>query len=179
MKASPYGYSGAAVLALILGLGVWSPQSVVGQQKPQIPRFVVDPSWPQPGPRHWVTDRLVTQEMGATCADAKGNVVSLNRGNMQPIEKGFMLKAAPPVIEYDSAGNVVRAWGDRRVLPDGLHGCLLIMKTTSGLEAPQTASSRNGLAMAAKCSCRSGQRGSAMAPMGSAGAPGSTPAAPF
>ena len=86
MKPSPYGYSGAVVLALVAGIWAANTQSTGGQQK-QVPRFVVDPGWPKPGPRSWVTDRLVTEEMGATCTDAKGSVVTLNRGNMLPIEK--------------------------------------------------------------------------------------------
>ena len=98
-------------------------QSAGAQQK-HVPRFVVEPGWPKPGPRNWLTDRLVTEEMGATCTDAKGHVVSLNRGNMLPIEKSLTLSAAPPIVEFDPSGNVVKAWGDRSVLPEGLHGCL-------------------------------------------------------
>lgn len=122
MKPSRYGYSGAVVLALVTGIWAANTQSAGGQQK-HVPRFVVEPGWPKPGPRSWVTDRLVTEEMGATCADAKGNVVTLNRGNMLPIEKGLALKSAPPIIEFDPAGNLVKAWGDRDALPEGLHGC--------------------------------------------------------
>lgn len=124
MRPSRYGYSGAVVLALITGIRAGNTQPAGGQQKQQVPRFVVEPGWPKPGPRSWVTDRLVTEEMGATCADARGHVVTLNRGNMLPIEKSLTLKSAPPIIEFDPAGNLVKAWGDRAVLPDGLHGCL-------------------------------------------------------
>ena len=122
MKPSRYGYSGAVVLAAVAGIWAANTQPAGGQQK-RVPRFVVEPSWPKPGPRSWVTDRLVTEEMGATCTDAKGSVVALNRGNMLPIEKSLTLKSAPPIIEFDSAGNLVKAWGDRDVLPEGLHGC--------------------------------------------------------
>jgi hypothetical protein len=122
MKPSRYGYSGAVVLAAVAGIWAANPQPAGGQQK-RVPRFVVEPGWPKPGPRSWVTDRLVTEEMGATCTDAKGSVVTLNRGNMLPIEKSLTLKSAPPIIEFDSAGNLVKAWGDRAVLPEGLHGC--------------------------------------------------------
>lgn len=95
-----------------------------GPQKP-VPRFVVEAGWPTPGPRSWVTDRLVTQEIGATCTDARGHVVALNRGTMLPIETSLTLRSAPPIIEFDPSGNVVAAWGDRGALPQGLHGCLV------------------------------------------------------
>jgi hypothetical protein len=110
------------VFALITGIWAANTQPAGGQQK-HVPRFVVEAGWPKPGPRSWVADRLVTEEMGATCTDAKGNVVTLNRGTMLPIEKGLALKSAPPIIEFDPAGNVVKAWGDRGMLPEGLHGC--------------------------------------------------------
>src|SRR5207244_3379139 len=30
-----------------------------------------------------------------------------------------------PVIEFDPAGNVVNAWGNRNILPNGIHGCFI------------------------------------------------------
>ena len=121
MKHVRWTYFVGLVLALVAGIWAVNAQSGGGRH---VPRFVVEPGWPKPGPRSWVTDRLVTEEMGATCADAKGTVVSLNRGNMLPIEKSLTLKSAPPIIEFDPSGHVVKAWGDRSVLPEGLHGCL-------------------------------------------------------
>src|SRR5258705_11473491 len=85
MKPSRYGYSGAVVLALVTGIWAADTQSTHGQQK-QVPRFGVEPSWPKPGPRSWVTDRLGTEEMGATCTDANGRVVHPNRGDIPPID---------------------------------------------------------------------------------------------
>jgi DNA-binding beta-propeller fold protein YncE len=32
-------------------------------------------------------------------------------------------QAAPPVMEFDQAGNVVNSWGDRQVMAEALHGC--------------------------------------------------------
>src|SRR5213594_2268051 len=121
MKHARWTYFVGLVLALVAGIWAVNAQSGGGRH---VPRFVVEPGWPKPGPRSWVTDRLVTEEMGATCADAKGTVVSLNRGNMLPIEKSLTLKSAPPIIEFDPSGHVLKAWGDRSVLPEGLHGCL-------------------------------------------------------
>ena len=104
MKQLRYTYGGGLVLALVAGAWAVTTQFAGAQQR-QVPRFVVEPGWPKPGPRNWLTDRLVTEEMGATCTDAKANVVSLNRGNMLPIEKSLTLNAAPPIVEYDPSGN--------------------------------------------------------------------------
>ena len=156
MKQLRYTGSGGLVLALVAGAWAVSTQ-FAGAQHKQIPRFVVEPGWQKPGPLNWLTNRLVTEEMGATCTDAKGHVVSLNRGNMLPIEKSLTLNAAPPVVEFDPSGNVVKAWGDRASCRKGYTGASSITENNSGLAALVTASFRSGLATAAGCSCRSGQ----------------------
>jgi hypothetical protein len=61
--------------------------------------------------------------MGATCTDAKGNVVTLNRGTMLPIEKGLA-----PEIRLRSSSSIRRAtWSRRGAIaacrPKGFHGC--------------------------------------------------------
>jgi hypothetical protein len=178
MKPLRYGYSGATVLALVLGGGAWNPQSVDGQSGAPVPRFVVDSGWPKPGPRSWVSDRLVTQEIGATCADPKNHhVIGLNRGNIQPIEKGMMLKAAPPVIEWDDAGNVVHAWGDRSTLPAGLHGCLIDHENNLWIGGNDDGVVQKWARDGSKMLMQIGTRASATAPMVNARALASTPVA--
>jgi hypothetical protein len=68
-----------------------------------VPVLEVDASWPQPLPNKWL--------VGAVCGTALGpqdHVWILHR----PKTLGDDQKsAAPPVIEFDSRGKVVRAWG--------------------------------------------------------------------
>jgi hypothetical protein len=51
-------------------------------------------------------------------------VFIVTRGNLISPEE-IKGTAAPPVMEFDPDGDVVAAWGDRNVLPNGIHGCFV------------------------------------------------------
>jgi hypothetical protein len=51
-------------------------------------------------------------------------VFIVTRGNLIGNE-ALKATAAPPVMEFDTEGNTVAAWGDRNVLPNGIHGCFV------------------------------------------------------
>ena len=87
----------------------------------QSPGYRVDPSWPKPLPERWVTG-----EVAGTCVDANDHVFTVNRGPQNAnltAKEDLVAQASPPVIEFDSEGNVVNSWGDLTILPNGLHGC--------------------------------------------------------
>ena len=68
-----------------------------------VPVVEVDASWPQPLPNKWV--------IGAVCGTALGpqdHIWILHRPKTLGEDQKF---AAPPVIEFDTRGKVVRAWG--------------------------------------------------------------------
>ena len=86
----------------------------VGTQRP-IPQFLVDPFWPKPLPNDWILGQVAGVDV-----DADDHVWIVQRprslsdreiGASQdpPISK--CCTAAPPVIEFDTSGNVLRAWG--------------------------------------------------------------------
>jgi hypothetical protein len=93
-----------------------------------VPRFEVDPYWPRPLPNRWVTG-----EIGGVCIDSKDHVFLVQRvhdvGGMDGHLEGLTGdelnagQAGPPVIEFDTEGNVVNSWGDANLLPKDLHGC--------------------------------------------------------
>ena len=83
------------------------------------PQFAVDPFWPRPLPNQWITG-----EVGGICVDAQDHVFIVNRDDLSPKEEKVN-QPAPPIIEFDAAGNVVNSWGDPRVLPDRIHGCFV------------------------------------------------------
>jgi hypothetical protein len=62
--------------------------------------------------------------VAGTCVDSRDHVFIVTRGNLIAPEdvKGI---AAPPVMEFDPEGNVVAGWGDRNILPNGIHGCFV------------------------------------------------------
>lgn len=80
-------------------------------------RYEVDRSWPKPLPDRWVLGGL-----GGVCVDLQDHVLVLNR---QDVLEGDLNAGhlAPPIIELDSAGNLVNSWGDPKVLEPRLHSC--------------------------------------------------------
>ena len=87
------------------------------QAQTTAPRYEVDPSWPKPLPDRWVLGGL-----GGVCVDTQDHVFILNR---QDVIDGDLNggKLAPPIIEFDPAGNVVNSWGDPKLLDPRLHSC--------------------------------------------------------
>ena len=128
----------AGMLAVLaFALAALHPVSLA-QGDPTAPRYTVDPFWPKPLPSttdtSGVARQWITGSVGASCLDSRGHVITFNRAyetGGSPL--GPMSVPAPPVIEYDSAGNVVHTWGDASLLPDGgtrtlprgLHGCFV------------------------------------------------------
>ena len=106
--------SGSCVLVMVVA-GVATP---LEGQAPQAPRYEVDPLWPTlPLADHWITGGL-----GGMCIDDRDHVFVLNRQNVVP-EDLDGARLAPPVIEFDPRGVVVRGWGDPNLLGDRLHDC--------------------------------------------------------
>ncbi len=80
-------------------------------------KFEPDLSWPKPLPDNWVLGGL-----GGLCVDAQDHVLILNRQDILPGELNAG-KLAPPMIEFDAAGNVVNSWGDPKLIDSRLHSC--------------------------------------------------------
>ncbi|MSO53398.1 MAG: hypothetical protein EXQ51_13490, partial [Acidobacteria bacterium] len=72
-----------------------------------VPTFEVDPAWPKPLPDRWLVGAVVGVHV-----DSRDHVWIVHRpGTLQPNETRSIWHAAPPVIEFDAAGNVVSSWG--------------------------------------------------------------------
>ena len=104
----------AALAALFLAqssLGAYARAHEV-----RAPRFEVDPLWPKPLPNHWVLGNVI-----GVGVDANDHVFIVHRNDTFDREKeiGAVAKPklseccvpAPPVLEFDPAGNLVNAWG--------------------------------------------------------------------
>ena len=80
----------------------------------QAPRFEVDPLWPKPLPNHWLLGSAI-----GVWVDERDHVWIIHRSSatLDDNEKGIELKTAeccagaPPVLEFDAAGNLVQSWG--------------------------------------------------------------------
>jgi DNA-binding beta-propeller fold protein YncE len=104
--------SGFCLAGMLVGCGPAENATPVGRVAP---RFEVDPLWPKPLPNHWVIGSTV----GVT-VDSRDHVwiiharSSLNdreakAGVLTPV--GACCTPAPPVLEFDTDGNLVGSWG--------------------------------------------------------------------
>jgi DNA-binding beta-propeller fold protein YncE len=80
-----------------------------------IPAFAVDPSWPKQLPNNWMIGQV-----GGITVDGQGHIWVIHRPrSLTDDEKGATLTpprskccaSAPPVLEFDVDGNLLRAWG--------------------------------------------------------------------
>jgi DNA-binding beta-propeller fold protein YncE len=105
------------VLGFIMTAIILAGASIVVHAQGPAPHYEADPYWPKPLPDRWVLGGL-----GGVCVDEQDHVFILNR---QDVVEGDLNggKLAPPIIEFDPAGNVVNSWGDPKLLEPRLHSC--------------------------------------------------------
>jgi len=126
-------YMGAAFLVLLAGLAATSifleRKAAVEAAGVEAPRFEVDPLWPKPLPNHWIIGSAV-----GVSVDAQDHIWIVHRTNSyEPMEIYATAKPpaaeccvpAPPVLEFDEAGNLIGHWGgpgEGYDWPDSNHG---------------------------------------------------------
>jgi DNA-binding beta-propeller fold protein YncE len=125
-------YIGATFAAVLATLGVGSAilkKNVVQAATATAPRFEVDPLWPKPLPNHWIMGQTI-----GVSVDAADHVWIIHRGgSLEPGElhattnppTAQCCAAAPPVLEFDQAGNLLASWGGKGNgydWPDSNHG---------------------------------------------------------
>jgi DNA-binding beta-propeller fold protein YncE len=96
--------AGLVIAACGIG-GSASPAAAQTSQKPprMIPKFEVDPSWPTL-PGKWVWGQV-----SSVSIDNEGNAWILQGPSTVRNDQKAM--AAPPVLEFDEAGNFIQGWG--------------------------------------------------------------------
>ena len=140
MRGNRFLYAGAAGLAVaaVLSLSVSATQTD-NHKSTKTPSFAVDGSWPKmplPSAGDYGTPLVIststgkpkpwsTGEVAGTCIDSRDHVFIVTRGNLVNSPETLDSVPAAPVIEFNPAGDVVNAWGDRNVLPNGIHGCFV------------------------------------------------------
>jgi len=124
---------GAFLIGLLVVLGIaWSQTGNKSAPKgaaKMAPRFEVDPMWPKPLPNHWILGQTI-----GVSVDEQDHVWIIHRaGSLEPGELHATTKpqtarccvAAPPVLHFDAAGNLVGSWGGPGQgydWPDSNHG---------------------------------------------------------
>lgn len=140
MSGKRYLYAGAVGLAVAAALAMTVSITEADTKKaPKLPTFVADGSWPKlplPSAGDYGTPLVIststgkpkpwsTGEVAGTCIDSQDHVFIVTRGNLVNSPETLDSVPAAPVIEFDPDGNVVNAWGNRNVLPNGIHGCFV------------------------------------------------------
>src|SRR5688572_3946607 len=100
-----------AIVAVVIAAAAAS----YAQTTVRAPYFEVDPFWPKPLPNHWVLGMTI-----GVSVDDQDHIWILHRPNT--VDDNFKAAAvtpkvgrcctpAPPVLEFDQAGNLLRHWG--------------------------------------------------------------------
>ncbi|MEO7133094.1 MAG: hypothetical protein ABI024_02635 [Vicinamibacterales bacterium] len=114
-------FTGAALVAILAALGVVQGMlDKAAAQAKQVPRFEVDPFWPKPMPKNYVFGQTIG--LGISSDDHvwiihrgndPGNLdrteISVTKEGAPPVSE--CCNPAPPVMEFDAAGNNVGGWG--------------------------------------------------------------------
>ena len=116
MKTKRSIYIGVTFLSLILALFLAQSaleKSTSAQGKVVAPRFEVDPFWPKALPNHWYIGMTI-----GVAVDGQDHVWIVHRpDSLSPNEAatdqktGTCCSKAPPVLEFDQAGNLIAHWG--------------------------------------------------------------------
>jgi hypothetical protein len=128
----------SAVAIALTGAGLVAISQADPPDRPKVPKYVPDGSFPKPYPvaGQFGTPLVIstatgkpkpwsTGEVAGTCIDSQDHVFIVTRGNLVNSPETLDSVPSPPVIEFDKEGNVVNAWGDRNVMPNGIHGCFV------------------------------------------------------
>ena len=125
-------YAAAMVaVAAMLGVGQAALQGATQGKAVQAPTFDVDPFWPKPLPNHWILGSVI-----GVGVDSRDHLFIIHRGDStlnQRTEAGAgatppmaeCCLSAPPILEFDPEGNLVKAWGgpgEGFVWPESNHG---------------------------------------------------------
>jgi hypothetical protein len=128
--------AGASIAALLVVMGISQfvlERTAAAQNKGavQAPRFEVDPLWPKPLPNHWILGSTI-----GVWVDTDDHVWIIHRStatlgnNEKTLEtkQGECCAGAPPVLEFDQEGNLLRHWGgpgQGYEWPDSNHGIFI------------------------------------------------------
>jgi DNA-binding beta-propeller fold protein YncE len=120
MKRTRSVFVGSSLLVLLLALGIGQlvldrVAQAQAKNAVQAPRFEVDPMWPKPLPNHWLLGNTI-----GVGVDSRDHVFIIHRGATLEEKEAYAAAnppasecclAAPPVLEFDAEGSLVKAWG--------------------------------------------------------------------
>ncbi|MDT8307584.1 MAG: hypothetical protein RRC07_16750 [Anaerolineae bacterium] len=116
MRKVPFLYIGAIAVALLLSFALSNPaasETAAQRQDNVAPNFNVDPFWPKPLPNDWLLGQVAgidvdTQDV-IWIVQRPGSLTNDERG--LELGRSMCCLPAPPVISFDTDGNLLDAWG--------------------------------------------------------------------
>src|SRR5262245_37438011 len=111
---------GSSLVALLAAFGIGQQMlektaAAQSNSAVQAPRFEVDPMWPKPLPNHWLLGNTI-----GVGVDSRDHVFIIHRAGSLEEKEVYAAEnppasdccvAAPPVLEFDAEGNLVKSWG--------------------------------------------------------------------
>jgi hypothetical protein len=97
---------------------VWPRNEPIWADDLKVPQFEVDPLWPKPLPNHWI----IGQTTGVSVDDHDHIWVTQHPGGS---DESHSNTPAPPILEFDEAGNLIGHWGGPGAgydWPQAVHG---------------------------------------------------------
>ena len=132
MKRRTLVLAGTLITAIAaLGMVQAALQAATARRAADAPSFEVDPFWPKPLPNHWILGSAI-----GVGVDSRDHVFIIHRGDSTLNQRtevgadakpplGECCRSAPPILEFDPAGNLIKAWGgpgEGYVWPESNHG---------------------------------------------------------
>jgi DNA-binding beta-propeller fold protein YncE len=123
----------AALGLALLGACAAAPLHAAGDE---VPRYRVDPFWPQELPNNWIMGQVA-----GIAVDSQDHVWVLQRprsstkdelGASQTPPRNDCCMTTPAVLEFDTAGKLIRSWGGPGFVPDWPSGEHAIWVEKSG-----------------------------------------------
>ena len=103
-------------LTKAVGVAALLGATFAASAQPRVPQLQVDTFWPKPLPNNWILGQVA-----GIAVDARDHVWIIHRPRtlvdeekrrgLQNPPRAKCCVAAPPVIEFDADGKVLRAWG--------------------------------------------------------------------
>jgi DNA-binding beta-propeller fold protein YncE len=111
---------GGGLVSLVAAMAAYSSLDAAASRASHLaphtsPQFEVDPWWPKPLPNNWILGQV-----SGIAVDSRDHVWILHRPRTLTVREAGAVQTppisqccvpAPPVIELDPQGNVVRSWG--------------------------------------------------------------------
>ena len=119
----------AVIIGLDTGSSLLEKRAIVQAAGVMAPRFEVDTMWPKPLPNHWVLGMSI-----GVAVDAQDHIWMIHRQASLDAREAWATTTppntsccvpAPPVLEFDQAGNLIGHWGGPGQgydWPDSNHG---------------------------------------------------------